>query len=100
MRKKTPQRERDVEEYLIERVAKLGGETRKLKYQGRDGAPDRLILLPGRHIFIELKRPQGGVTKKIQSDERALLVWGGAEAYIVNNKAAVDYILKGRGSIE
>jgi hypothetical protein len=39
-------RESDIEEYLVERVKALGGEVRKVKWIGRNGAPDRLVMLP------------------------------------------------------
>ena len=48
-------RESDIEEYLVERVRKLGGELRKVKWIGRNGAPDRLVMLPDRTVWIELK---------------------------------------------
>ncbi len=38
--------ERDVEEYLVKRVKALGGEVRKVKWIGRNGAPDRVVMLP------------------------------------------------------
>lgn len=38
-------------------VKALGGETRKVEWSSRRGAPDLLILLPGRHFFIEAKAP-------------------------------------------
>lgn len=40
-------RERDIEKHLVQRVKALGGEVRKVKWVGRDGAPDRLVMLPG-----------------------------------------------------
>ena len=50
--------ERDIEAYLVRRVKALGGEVRKVKWIGRRGAPDRLVMLP-RHgaIWVELKAP-------------------------------------------
>ena len=53
-----------VEAYLVERVKKLGGEVRKVSWQGRKGAPDHLVMLPGdeqfwfstgQTIWVELK---------------------------------------------
>lgn len=40
-------RESDIERRLVERVKELGGEVRKVKWIGRRGAPDRLVMLPG-----------------------------------------------------
>lgn len=40
-------RESEIETYLVKRVNELGGEVRKVKWIGRRGAPDRLVMLPG-----------------------------------------------------
>ena len=60
-------KEADIETYLAKRVRELGGECRKVTWQGRKGAPDRLVMLPGRDalgefrsnrtIWVELKAP-------------------------------------------
>lgn len=51
-------RESDIEKYLVERVKALGGEVRKVRWIGRNGAPDRLAMLPGgRTLWVELKAP-------------------------------------------
>lgn len=41
-------RESKIEAHLIKRVKEIGGETRKVQWIGRDGAPDRLVMLPER----------------------------------------------------
>jgi hypothetical protein len=41
-------RESTIERHLVERVKALGGEVRKVKWIGRRGAPDRLVMLPER----------------------------------------------------
>lgn len=49
-------RESTVEEYLVKRANANGGEVRKVKWQGRDGAPDRVVMLPGGVVlWVELK---------------------------------------------
>lgn len=51
-------RERDVEAHLVSQVKALGGEVRKVRWIGRRGAPDRLVLVPGCYPFLlELKAP-------------------------------------------
>lgn len=53
-------RERDVEAYLRKRIHRVGGVCYKLKFIGHDGAPDRLIILPGGEIvWVELKKLDG-----------------------------------------
>lgn len=37
-------RERDIEHYLVKRVKSMGGEVRKVVWQGRRGAPDRVVM--------------------------------------------------------
>jgi len=57
--------EKDVEDYLARRVREVGGECRKVTWQGRKGAPDRLVMLPpivdgrvtDRTLWVELKAP-------------------------------------------
>ena len=58
-------RERDIEAHLVKRVRELGGEVRKVKWIGRVGAPDRLVMMPvvaftfdqPATIWVELKAP-------------------------------------------
>ena len=39
-------RESEVEKYLVTVVKSLGGDCRKVKWIGRRGAPDRVVMLP------------------------------------------------------
>lgn len=41
-------RESVIEKALCDRIKALGGEVRKVKFLDRNGAPDRLVLLPRR----------------------------------------------------
>lgn len=71
-------RERDIEQYLVKRVKAMGGEVRKVKWIGRNGAPDRLVMLPerigldaGSHtLWVELKRPGLAATFPADAHER------------------------------
>lgn len=50
--------ERDIEKKLIRPVKNLGGLCLKFETPGLTGVPDRIILLPGRHVlFVETKQP-------------------------------------------
>lgn len=63
-----------IEGHLVERVKHLGGEVRKLKWVGRNSAPDRLVMLPAKPpLFVELKRPGGLATFPCNARERAQL---------------------------
>jgi hypothetical protein len=77
--------ERDIEDYLVKRVKALGGEVRKVQWIGRNGAPDRLVMLPTQPrrlvhtaewsdrvtIWVELKNPKTIVTFPADARERA-----------------------------
>lgn len=55
----------------IKREAKaLGGDTRKVEWSGRRGAPDLLVLLPGMHFFIEAKAPGGEASSRAVAGTR------------------------------
>lgn len=64
-------RESTIERYLVRRVKALGGEVRKVTWQGRRGAPDRLVMLPPL-LVREVKKP-GVQTIAIARD--ALSCW-------------------------
>lgn len=78
--------ERDIEKHLVDSVKALGGAVRKVKWIGRRGAPDRLVMLPecrdifdgsgcgrvpAKTIWVELKRPGGLATFPKDAHERA-----------------------------
>lgn len=109
MRKFT--RESDVEAYLVERVEALGGEIRKVQWVGRNGAPDRLVMLPakmccqrgpeGRTLWFELKTP-GGARKfpsdwreRAQAREHARMRAVGQLVFVVDSPEGVDEVLGG-----
>lgn len=75
-------RERDIERALMRRVKELGGEVRKLAWVGRRGAPDRLVMLPGRFLLIELKAP-GGRISRLQDLEHRRLRQAGFDVRVV-----------------
>lgn len=82
-------RESTVREHLHARIKELGGEHRALSYLGRKHAPDDLVLLPGRHIFIEGKRPNKTATEG-QAREHERLRTSGCEVLVLNTKALID----------
>lgn len=70
------------------------GVTVKLVPDGRRGIPDRLVILPGGAVlFIELKRPKGGVTAKLQHHWRSWLTKRDHRAHIARTKGEIDDIL-------
>lgn len=85
-------RERDIENYLVERVKAMGGEVRKVKWIGRHGAPDRLVLLPGRTVWVELKAP-GEKPKAHQTREHNRMRRMGQRVEVVDSFERVDEVL-------
>ena len=59
--------EKDIESKLRRAVEAAGGRCLKWVCPGWVGVPDRIILLPGgRIVFVETKRPKGGVLSPMQ----------------------------------
>ena len=86
-------REREVEAYLVRRVKAAGGDTRKLKFVGHNGAPDRLLLFPDDyHCLVETKRPKGGILEAHQVREHARLRKAGFDVFEAYTKQDVDSI--------
>ncbi len=91
-------RERDVERYLVQRIRALGGECRKMTFAGHRGAPDRLVLLPGRLCWVELKQPKGAVALH-QEREHAKLRKFGQQVHVLWTKGDVDNFILRLGGI-
>ena len=85
-------RESTIENYLVERTKVAGGECRKLKWIGRHGAPDRIVMLNGQVIFIELKAP-GEKAKPHQVREHERMRRMGQRVEIVDSCERVDEVL-------
>lgn len=74
-------KERDIERELVKRVKALGGEVRKVQWVGRDGAPDRVVMLPTASLrgiaevshytcWVEVKNPETIKTFPANAHER------------------------------
>jgi len=85
--------ERNVESYLRNRVARSKGEVRKVQWVGRRGAPDRLVLMPGGSVWVELKRPRKGA-ESYQEREHARMRRAGLEIWVCDSADAVDKMLE------
>ena len=84
-------RERDIEAYLVRRVKEIGGEVRKVKWIGRNGAPDRVVMYKG-VWFVELKRP-GKDLEPHQDREHRRMFNKGVDVAMLNSFKAVDYFI-------
>lgn len=97
--------ERDIEKYLVRRVKELGGEVRKVQWIGRNGAPDRLVMVPAmkdfsapvvyhypRTIWVELKAP-GQKAKPHQRREHERMRAMGQRVVVIDSLEGVDDLL-------
>lgn len=103
---KTPTRESHIEAYLVKRAKELGGEVRKVKWIGRTGAPDRLVMLPERMhptvidldepaatIWVELKAP-GKKPEPHQLREHARMRKMGQRVVVIDSYEGAEELLK------
>lgn len=96
-------RESYIEQYLVDQVKALGGEVRKVKWIGRRGAPDRVVMMPGcvrfggddyrTPIWVELKAP-GEKAKPHQTREHDRMRAMGQRVEIIDSIAGVDALLR------
>lgn len=87
-------KERSVEEELVRRVRAMGGLCYKAYITGVRGFPDRLVVLPGgRVVFVECKRPTGGVVSAHQTQLLDKLAGLGAEVAFIKNSYDIDRLL-------
>lgn len=85
-------RENKVEKYLDSEVKKLGGLTRKFTSPGRDGVPDRIVIIDGKVWFIEVKTSDG-ILSPTQIRERDRLRGAGANVHTVYGEDEVDQFI-------
>lgn len=85
----------EIEDYLCDMVKVLGGEVRKVQWIGRKHAPDRLVLLPNYHCFVELKAPKQE-PRKGQLREHNRLRKAGFDVYVIDSYDGVDRLLRGK----
>jgi hypothetical protein len=84
-------RERDIENYLVKRVKALGGEVRKVNWVNRRGAPDRLVMLPDKAFWVEVKAP-GVEAEPHQLREHTRMREMGQVVYLVDSYEIVERI--------
>jgi len=85
-------RENKVESYLDQRVRELGGITRKWVSPGVDGVPDRIIIISGEVIFVEIKTVDGRLSKA-QEREHNRLTRHGAKVRTIYGCDHVDTLI-------
>ena len=88
------QLENEVEGHLRRRVEKVGGICVKFLPDFARGFPDRIVLLPGGVlVWVETKRPQGGVLSPVQKVQHVLLRRMGQRVEVVWTKDQADALI-------
>lgn len=90
-------RESVIEKHLVARAKELGCEVRKVKWIGRNGAPDRLVMFPAilgkPPIWVELKAP-GKAAEPHQLREHKRLRDYGQFVAVVDSIKGVEELFK------
>lgn len=84
--------ERKVSRYLNKRVKELGGEIRRVQWIGRNNAPDKIVMLPGAHAWVEEKRT-GLAAEAAQRREHQRMAKAGMRVRVVNSVEDVDRLM-------
>lgn len=83
--------EKEVEKALVGAIRSMGGYCLKWVCPGWAGVPDRICLLPGgRVVFVELKRPTGGVLAERQKMWAKKLRRLGFRVELIKNREEVS----------
>ena len=85
-------RENKVEKYFDKRITATGGITRKWVSPGRDGVPDRIVIINGHVVFVEIKTVDGKLSiAQIREHDR--LKKHGATVRTVYGHTGVDQLI-------
>lgn len=92
--------EKQVEQKLVKAVKTCGGHCIKWVAPGWNGAPDRIVLLPGGRIgFVEVKRP-GQKPRAIQTVRHRELQELGFDVFVLDEPGQIHGILQQIRGIE
>lgn len=83
-----------VQAYAKAEFEKLGALVRKIRYEGRNGCPDLLVLLPeGVVWFVEVKKDEVTGPDPHQAREHERMQKRGASVFVVGSKSQVDSLI-------
>jgi hypothetical protein len=88
-----PVKESAIETELVQRVRAAGGIAEKTRVIGRRGFFDRVVVLPGKVVFVELKRPVGGRLSPHQIQRIAQYKALGADVRVIRRSEDIDRLL-------
>lgn len=86
-------RESDIEGYGTREFAKIGAEVRKVRWIGRRGAPDRLVMHRSLTVWIEYKAP-GELPEPHQYREHDRMRKAGQIVVVIDSLAEVDKLVE------
>jgi len=93
---KTKITEKQVEDYLVRRVAAIGGVAEKTVSLGGRGYFDRVVVLPGGSVFfVECKKPRGSHATAHQKARHRYYRALGANVRVVKTYADADRLVDG-----
>ena len=79
--------------YLKKVVREHGGLVRKVEWSGVRGAPDLLVMLYGRHVFVECKRPGEKPEPHQEREHKRMLEIGGCHVVVIDSEEAADELI-------
>lgn len=88
------QREAKVERHLQHRIKRLGGECLKWTSPGNAGVPDRLVIIHGKVIAVEVKTYNGRLSH-VQARMLERLSLAGMYVQVVFGREGVDAFVDG-----
>lgn len=81
--------ENPIERYLVKACRGQGFLCLKFTSPARGGVPDRIVVSPAQIVFVEVKRPGTGPTRRQQATH-AKMRRHGAEVRVLNSQSGVD----------
>lgn len=85
-------RERDIEKDFTARVKAAGGEIRKIRWIGRKGAPDRVLMLNSNVWWLEFKAPGKRPSAQQASEHRRMRKMG-MSVVVIDSLEANDTVI-------
>lgn len=85
--------EKDIEQYLLKLCRQESWYAPKFTSPGRRSVPDRMVVMPGRIAFVELKAPGKKPTPK-QLWEHQRLGNLGHEVHVLDSHQSVDNFIE------
>ena len=86
-------RESSIENRFVKECKKRGAWPLKMIAAGTAGMPDRMVLMEGRVVFAELKRP-GQLPRALQLKRHEQLAGYGFKVWVIDGKETIEEFIK------